>query len=77
MNPIENDEGNVLGFLPFGGGNRSCIGSDFAIILCLLFLSSILREFNLESVQGFTPSPKYSVTIHSSNGIKVRLVKRS
>lgn len=63
-------------YLPFGMGQRVCIGASFAMQEAVLILASVLQQYRVEKVPGFTPEPVGRLTIRSENGINVRLFKR-
>jgi cytochrome P450 len=42
-------------FLPFGGGPRSCIGDHFAMLEATLGLATIVRNTEIQSLDGDFP----------------------
>ena len=63
-------------YFPFGGGQRACIGSVFAMMEAVLLLVTIAQRFRLELVPGYPVEPKTSFTLRPRNGVKVVLRKR-
>jgi cytochrome P450 len=63
-------------YLPFGMGPRVCMGAAFAQQEAVLILSSIMREYRLESVAGHVPHPVGRLTIRPANGMRLRLHRR-
>jgi cytochrome P450 len=63
-------------YLPFGMGPRVCMGAAFAQQEAVLILSSIMREYRLESVAGHVPQPVGRLTIRPANGMRLRLHRR-
>jgi cytochrome P450 len=63
-------------YLPFGMGERVCIGQGFAIQESILILSSILKNYKLELEEGFVPDIVGRLTVRSANGMNIRLTKR-
>ena len=63
-------------YLPFGMGPRVCLGAAFAQQEAVLILSSLLRQFRLEPVQGHVPMPVGRLTVRSENGVRLRLFRR-
>lgn len=63
-------------YLPFGMGPRVCLGAAFAQQEAVLILSSLLRQFRLEPVQGHVPMPVGRLTVRSENGVRLRLFQR-
>jgi cytochrome P450 len=64
-------------YLPFGMGQRVCIGMPFAIQEAMLILASLIRTYRFELEEGFEPKPVGKITIRSENGLNVKMVKRS
>jgi cytochrome P450 len=62
-------------YLPFGGGNRRCIGAAFAHYEACVALGTILREFELELAEpGEVPSVRRSLTLGPKSGVRMRMV---
>jgi cytochrome P450 len=62
-------------YLPFGGGNRRCIGAAFAHYETCVALGTILREFELELAEpGEVPSVRRSLTLGPKGGVRMRMV---
>lgn len=81
------EKGNVLyptessadfAFLPFGGGSRKCVGDHFALLESVVSLAMLIRRFDFAFAD---PSKDVEMTtgatIHTSNGLNMRMVKRS
>eukprot|EP01038_Epipyxis_sp_PR26KG_P012460 gene12460-16713_t len=65
------------GFFPFGYGTRTCIGNVFAQLESAVFLTHLLRKFKLEQDIGFKVDIVAGISLTTSNGINVVLVKRN
>lgn len=63
-------------YLPFGMGERVCIGQGFAMQESILILSSILKNYKLELEEGFVPDVVGRLTVRSANGMNIILTKR-
>lgn len=63
-------------YLPFGMGQRVCIGMSFAIQEALLILATLIRAYRFELEAGFEPKPVGKITIRSENGLNVHMHKR-
>ena len=63
-------------FIPFGGGPRVCIGSQFAMIEALTILSMTVKRYDFE--KRFKDDPKYfmSLTLQPLEGCLVRPLPR-
>lgn len=63
-------------YLPFGMGERICIGQGFAMQEAILILASILKKYRLELKENFVPDVAGRLTIRSLNGMWIRFHKR-
>jgi len=64
-------------YLPFGGGQRVCIGSGFAQLEATLLLSTISQHFRLELAEPSRPvEPWPVVTLRTKTDVPMRLVAR-
>ncbi|XP_022732316.1 alkane hydroxylase MAH1-like [Durio zibethinus] len=64
-------------FIAFSAGPRSCIGKNISFIQMKLVAISILRNYQIEVVQGHLVSPSNAVVLYMKNGLKVKIKKRS
>lgn len=64
-------------FVPFGAGQRVCIGRELAILEGQLTLAMLLQRFSLEAAPGRCPSPQASMTLRPRGGLHVYLHRRS
>lgn len=63
-------------WLPFGAGQRMCIGYQLALMESTLMLAAVSRAFELRPVPGRPPVPKLSLTLMSKDGIWLDLKAR-
>ena len=63
-------------YLPFGMGQRVCIGMSFAMQEAMLILATLLRKYRFELKDGFEPEPVGKITIRSENGMWVKVIPR-
>jgi cytochrome P450 len=73
----ENSAGrHPFAYLPFGGGQRKCIGNNFSMLEATFAIAMIVRAFRIELVDelAVTPDPKFN--LRAKNGIAVRLTRR-
>ena len=63
-------------FMPFGSGQRICIGAGFATQEALLILAEILRRYRIEALPNKVPEPVGRVTIRPLRGVHVRFEPR-
>jgi cytochrome P450 len=56
-------------YLPFGGGQRLCIGSHLAMLEARVIVSRVLQRFRLEIVPGFSVEPMPGITLRPRHGL--------
>lgn len=64
------------GYLPFGMGQRVCLGANFALQEAALILAGIVARYTLAPVPGHVPEPVGRLTIRSANGVRLILERR-
>ena len=62
-------------YIPFGAGQRVCIGSAFAVQEAVLVLGEFVKQYRITLAAGFVPKPVGRITIRSDNGMSVVLSK--
>jgi cytochrome P450 len=50
-------------YVPFGGGPRFCIGSNFAMMEATLLLATVAQACRLDGVPGFPVEPYAMITL--------------
>lgn len=63
-------------YFPFGGGSRTCIGNNLALMLTQLVIATVAGRYQLELVAGHRVDPEPMVTLRSRNGILMNLRQR-
>ncbi|HEY6880781.1 MAG TPA: cytochrome P450, partial [Polyangiales bacterium] len=63
-------------FVPFGGGNRICIGSHFALLEAGLLLATLMQHATLDVRPDFKLQLSPVVTLRSKNGLPVTVRRR-
>ncbi|KAK8940742.1 hypothetical protein KSP39_PZI010055 [Platanthera zijinensis] len=65
-------------FLPFGGGQRKCVGDQFALLESAVALALLLQKFDIE-LRGSPDDVKLvtGATIHTKNGLWCRIRGRT
>ncbi len=58
-------------YLPFGGGERTCIGQHFAMMEATLVLAMLIQSVRLDLVDGFTVEPEALVTLRPRHGMSM------
>jgi cytochrome P450 len=64
-------------YLPFGGGPRGCIGSQFAMMEAQLIVAAIARRYRIAIVSDRDIRPEPLITLRPAPGIHARLVRRT
>ncbi|KAK9934962.1 hypothetical protein M0R45_022082 [Rubus argutus] len=64
---------NIVAFLPFGMGPRTCVGFNFATIEAKIALSMILQRYSFTLSPGYVHSPFHFLTIRPQHGVQVML----
>ena len=63
-------------YIPFGGGNRVCIGNSFAMMEAHLLLVTIAQQYRLSLVPGQKIVPAALITMSPEFGLQMRAEKR-
>lgn len=63
-------------YLPFGDGQRKCIGEHFAMMETRLLLATLAQRFVLEPVSAGELRPEPSVTLRPRGGLPMRVHRR-
>ncbi len=82
FNPINFAPDNVksrhpLAWMPFGAGQRLCIGKDFAMMEGAMILSRLTQRYLIHPVPDHQPKTALSATLATKDGVWVRLEKRN
>lgn len=72
----ENDKLRVpFTFLPFGGGPRTCIGGNYAMLQILMIVSDLLRKYDFQLLPGQTIEARPMVILRPKHGIRMMFTK--
>ena len=64
-------------YIPFGGGPRGCIGSQFAMMEAQLIAATIAQRYRIEVVPDPNIRPEPLITLRPAPGIRAVLEKRA
>ena len=64
-------------YMPFGAGQRKCIGMDFALMEGQLALAMVAQRYKLTKTSENLAEPELSTTLRPKGGVIVKLEKRS
>lgn len=68
-----NEQSADYAFLPFGGGQRRCVGDQFAMLEAVTTISMILNNYEFEfAIRPEEVGMKTGATIHTMNGLMMR-----
>ena len=67
------DENRRFSYMPFGTGERICIGNHFAMLESQLLLSMIVRQYDLKLLNAGEAEIDMAVSLRPKGGIPVRL----
>ena len=67
--PENRDAIDRFQYLPFGAGQRICIGATFALQEAVIALALLLNEFRFEATPGLNPWPIQKLTVQARNGL--------
>ncbi len=62
-------------WFPFGGGQRLCIGNNFALMEMQIVLALMCSQFNFTVAEGFKVELEPLVTLRPKNGMMLKLEK--
>lgn len=65
-----------LAYLPFGAGQRKCVGQDFALIEGTLILSQFAQRYRVLPVPEKKAETALSITLGNKDGVWIRIEKR-
>ena len=62
-------------WFPFGGGQRFCIGNNFAMMEMQVVLAMVCTKFNFTLAENFKLELQPLVTLRPRNGVMMKLEK--
>ncbi|XP_058771193.1 carotene epsilon-monooxygenase, chloroplastic [Vicia villosa] len=74
--PVPNETNTDFRFIPFSGGPRKCVGDQFALLEAIVALAVFLQHMNFELVPDQNIGMTTGATIHTTNGLYMKLSQR-
>ncbi|KAL7558028.1 hypothetical protein ACA910_016479 [Epithemia clementina (nom. ined.)] len=76
MGLYPNELASDFAFLPFGGGQRKCVGDQFAVMEATVTLSMVLKHLDFTlAIPAEQVGMKTGATIHTMNGLMMHVKK--
>jgi len=75
--PVPNEMNTDFKYIPFSGGQRKCVGDQFALMEALVALSMLIKEYDFQMVPGQDIQMTTGATIHTLNGLLMTVTKRN
>ena len=71
-----NEQASDFAFLPFGGGQRKCVGDQFAMMEAVVTMSMMIKNYDFEfAIPPEEVGMKTGATIHTMNGLMMRATR--
>ena len=71
-----NEQATDFAFLPFGGGQRKCVGDQFAMMEAVVTMSMMLKNYEFDfAIPPSEVGMRTGATIHTMNGLQMRARK--
>ncbi len=75
--PERGKRAHQLSFMPFGAGQRLCIGNHMALMEGVLLLAQIARRYEPSLISSHPPVPEVGVTMRPKNGLPMLIQPRA
>jgi cytochrome P450 len=75
--PERSGQRHKSAWVPFGLGQRQCIGKDFSLMEAQIILAMLVQRYTLTAVPGTAVLPKFSTTLKPDRPVLVHLERRA
>jgi cytochrome P450 len=62
-------------YLPFGGGPRYCLGSNFSMMIMQVVVSRLSQSIEFEIPAGYIPKTEPNITLRATDGVQLIMKK--
>ncbi|CAL8396854.1 unnamed protein product [Gadus morhua 'NCC'] len=69
--------GEKFAYVPFGAGRHRCIGENFAYVQLKTILSTMMRAYEFDLVDGYFPTINFTTMIHTPHNPVIRYRSRA
>jgi cytochrome P450 len=76
FSPEASKERHPFVYFPFGGGQRTCIGSNLAKLESQIIMPILLRRFRMESIQGYQYKIHPRISLVLDPGVRLKVTPR-
>jgi cytochrome P450 len=76
FSPEQSKGRHNLAWMPFGAGQRMCLGRDFAYMEGTLILAMLVQRFSMTAPADFVAKAKFAMTLRPEKGVLVHLNPR-
>ena len=73
FSPEQSSRRPPYAYVPFGGGQRLCIGNHFAMMEAQVIVAMVARAYRLDLLSGFSVEPLPGITLRTRHGLPVNL----
>jgi len=74
--PEAEEERHPFAYFPFGGGQRICLGNNFAMLEAHILTALLARRFEARLVAGHRPQIEMGGTLMVRNGMPMSIIRR-
>jgi cytochrome P450 len=74
--PERSRDRHKLAWIPFGAGQRVCMGREFAMMEGLFIFARVTQRYRVEALPGQVACAEAQLTLHPKGGVRVRLAAR-
>jgi cytochrome P450 len=73
---FQSAESRRFSFMPFGAGERICIGNHFAMLEAQFLLAMMIQAYDFELIEQAEPKIEMVISVRPKGGLPIRIVLR-